>query len=79
MQQPPMPVPLPARKHLKEAQAPVNASWQARSIRSRETRRGQAYRECLCDLHHIAAPLRHAGKDQQAERRGSEIESGKSR
>jgi fatty acid desaturase len=51
-----------ARNKLKEAQAMVRVFCQARAIPYRETNIIQAYRETLRSLHHVSAPLRHAGQ-----------------
>jgi len=66
-----------ARNQLKGAQATVRAFCQARSIPYRETSVVQAFRETLRYLHHVSAPLRHAGNGHQAKSREAALEPDK--
>lgn len=67
------------RNKLKEAQATVRAFCQAHAIPYRETTIVQAYRETLGALHHVGAPLRHAGKSHRRHQRRRGLKSGQPR
>ncbi len=62
-----------ARNKLKEAQATVKAFCQAHSIAYCETSIWQAYREILCYLHHVSAPLRQSHRGKPTKRRGPRL------
>jgi fatty acid desaturase len=68
-----------ARNQLNAAQATVRAFCQAQAIPYHETSLVQAYRDTLRYLHHVSAPLRHAGSGQQPQRAGAVIEAGQPR
>jgi fatty acid desaturase len=68
-----------ARNQLKAAQATVRAFCQARAIPYHETSIVQAYRDTVRYLHHVSAPLRHAGTGHPPQRSGAAIEAGQRR